>query len=98
MSACRIDFNETECIYFTTKEDFDKYIENWEKVINIIKKKIDSQLTYSKKYLIKLKKHKKSFQCFCRNVISVSPSPVIESHKIFLSPEKILVSHSYMAL
>ena len=40
ISAYRRDFDETECMYFMTKEekDFDKYNEVWEKVSNIIKK------------------------------------------------------------
>ena len=40
MSAYRIDFDETECMYFMIKEEkvFHKYMEIWEKVNNIIKK------------------------------------------------------------
>ena len=42
MSAYRRDLDETECIYFMVKEEkvFDKYIEIWEKISNIIKKLI----------------------------------------------------------
>ena len=57
MSAYRIDFDENECMYFMIKEEnvFDKYMNIWEKVNNI-EKKINSELIYSKKYLI-AKKH-----------------------------------------
>ena len=53
MSAYGIDFDETECMYFMIKEenDLDKYMEIGEKVDYIIKK-INSELIYSKKYLI----------------------------------------------
>ena len=45
MSAYRIDFNETECMYFMIKEKVsDKYMEIWEKVNNRIKKTINSEL------------------------------------------------------
>ena len=42
VSAYRRDLDETECIYFMVKEEkvFDKYIEIWEKISNIIKKLI----------------------------------------------------------
>ena len=42
VSAYRIDFGETECMYFMIKEEkvFDKYMEIWEKVSNIIKELI----------------------------------------------------------
>ena len=42
MSAYRIDFDEAERMCFMIKEEkvFDKYMEIWEKVNNIIKKKI----------------------------------------------------------
>ena len=38
MSAYRVDFDETKCMYFMIKEvkNFDKYMEIWEKVSNII--------------------------------------------------------------
>ena len=38
-SAYRIDFDETECMNFTIIEEkvFDKYMEIWEKVSNLIK-------------------------------------------------------------
>ena len=53
MSAYGIDFDETECMYFMIKEEnaLDKYMEIGEKVDYIIKK-INSELIYSKKYLI----------------------------------------------
>ena len=40
MSACILDFDETECMYFMIKDEkvFDKYMESWEKFSNIIKK------------------------------------------------------------
>ena len=67
-SAYRIDFDGTKCVYLMIKEEkaFDKYMEIWEKVHNIIKIKINSELIYSKKYLI-VKKHstqKKVFYVF----------------------------------
>ena len=42
VSAYRIDFDEAERMCFMIKEEkvFDKYMEIWEKVNNIIKKKI----------------------------------------------------------
>ena len=53
VSAYGIDFDETECMYFMIKEEnvLDKYMEIGEKVDYIIKK-INSELIYSKKYLI----------------------------------------------
>ena len=78
VSAYRIDFGETECMYFMIKEEkvFDKYMEIWEKVNNIIKEFFNSELIYSKKYLITKKAFntKESFQCFYRGVI---PVPVV---------------------
>ena len=69
VSANKIDFDGTECIYFMIKEEnvFDKYMEILEKVSNIIKKS-NSELIYSKKYLITKKTFnaKESFQCFYR--------------------------------
>ena len=45
MSAYRIDFNETECMYFMIKEKVsDKYMEIWKKVNSRIKKTINSEL------------------------------------------------------
>ena len=40
MSAYKIDLDETECIYFMIKEEkvFDKYMEIWGKVSNLIKR------------------------------------------------------------
>ena len=40
MSAYKIDFDETECMYFAIKEQkaFYKYMEMWENVNNMIKK------------------------------------------------------------
>ena len=56
VSAYRIDFDETECMYFMIKEGkvFDKYMYIWEKISNIIKKKLIVKhiFIYSKKYLI----------------------------------------------
>ena len=45
-------FDKTKCMYFVIKVDkfFDKYMRNWEKVSNIIKK-INSELIYNQKYL-----------------------------------------------
>ena len=42
VSAYKIDFDETEFMYFMIKEEkvFDKYMEIWEKVSNIIKKNL----------------------------------------------------------
>ena len=47
------NFDENRRIYFLIKEQkvFNKYMEILEKVRNIIKKKFNSTLTYSKKYL-----------------------------------------------
>ena len=47
------NFDENGRIYFLIKEQkvFNKYMEILEKVRNIIKKKFNSALTYSKKYL-----------------------------------------------
>ena len=79
MSAYRVDFDETKCMYFMIKEvkNFDKYMEIWEKVSNIIMiKKINSELIYTKKCVI-TKKHsiqKKASDVFYRKVTSV---PVI---------------------
>ena len=74
MSAYRIDFDETEFMYLILKEekDFDNHMEVWEKVINI-KKYINSELIYSKKYLVAKKTFstKESFQFFYRKVIPV---------------------------
>ena len=41
VSVYRIDFDETEYMYFMIKKEsvFDKYMDIWEKVNNIIKKK-----------------------------------------------------------
>ena len=37
MNACRIDFDETECVFFNERS-LEKYNEIWKKVSNIIKK------------------------------------------------------------
>ena len=49
------------CIYFLIKEEkvFIKYMEILEKVSNIIKKKFNSDIIYSKKYLKAEKKTQK---------------------------------------
>ena len=69
VSAYKINFDGTECIYFMIKEVnvFDKYMEILEKVSNIMKK-INSELIYSEKYLTTKKTFnaKESFQCFYR--------------------------------
>ena len=61
--------------------DFDKYIEIWQKVKNTIKK-INSQLIYTKKYLIAKETFntKESFQCYYREVI---PVPVILNDSVY---------------
>ena len=73
----RIEFYETECMCFMIKEEivFDIYMETWETVNNIIKK-INSELMYSKKYIIAKRTFntKESLQSFYRKVI---PVPVI---------------------
>ena len=53
MIMYKTNFDENRCIYFSIKEEksFIKYMENLEKVRNIIKKKFNSALIYSKKYL-----------------------------------------------
>ena len=59
MSAYRLDFDKTKCMCFMIKEvkNFDKYMEIWEKVSNIIIiKKTSSELIYTKKCVI-TKKH-----------------------------------------
>ena len=52
MSIYKRYFDKTKCMYFVIKVDnfFDKYMRNWEKVSNIIKK-INSELIYNQKYL-----------------------------------------------
>ena len=51
VSAYRINFDETECMYLMIKEEevCDKYMEIWEKVSNMIKKRFNSDLVYTKK-------------------------------------------------
>ena len=53
MSAYRKDSDEPKCMSFLIKDDelLEKYNEIWEKVKNIIKKKIDTELLYNEKYL-----------------------------------------------
>ena len=53
MSAYRRDFDETKYMSLLIKDDdlLEKYNEIWEKVKNSIKKKFDSELVYSEKYL-----------------------------------------------
>ena len=58
VSAYKIDFYEIECMYLMIKKiekKFDKYMQIWWKVNNIMKK-INSELIYRKKYLV-TKKH-----------------------------------------
>ena len=68
MSIYRRDFDKTKCMYFLIKDEifFDKYYEIWEKVSNIIKRKINRKLVYNKKYLKAEKKstQKKTFSVF----------------------------------
>ena len=68
MSIYKRDFDKTKCTYFLIRggKYFDKYNEIWEKVSNIIKKKVNSELIYSKKYLKAEKKstQKKVFNVF----------------------------------
>ena len=73
MSIYKRYSDKTKCMNFMIKDEniFDKYMTNWEKVSNMIKKKFNSELIYNKKYL-KAKKRistKKSFQCFYIPVI-----------------------------
>ena len=88
MNAYRIDFDETNCMYFMIKEEkvFDKFMETWEKVSNMIKKKFNSERICSKKYLIakKIFSTKESFQSFYRNVIRV---PVILTDSVYRKDE-----------
>ena len=53
MSIYRRDFDKTKCMYFLINDEnfFAKYNEIWEKVSNIIKKKINRGLICNKKYL-----------------------------------------------
>ena len=53
MIIYKTNFDENRCIYFSIKEEksFIKYMENLEKVRNIIKNKFNSALIYNKKYL-----------------------------------------------
>ena len=53
VSAYRMDIDEIKCMYFMAKEEktFHKYMESWEKVSNTTTK-INSEVIYSKKYLI----------------------------------------------
>ena len=58
VSAYKIDFDEIECMYLMIKEiekKFDKYMQIWWKVNNIMKE-INSELIYHKKYIV-TKKH-----------------------------------------
>ena len=62
------DFDETECMHFMIKEGkvFQKCMEIWGEVINLIKK-FNSELMYSKKQVIANKKYlkqKKGFNVF----------------------------------
>ena len=59
MSVYRRDFDKTKCMNFLIKGEnvFDKYNEIWDKVSDTIKKKINRELIYNKKYL-KLKEKK----------------------------------------
>ena len=70
------NFDENRRIYFLTKEKikekvFIKYMKILDKVSNIIKKKFNSELIYSKKYLKAEKnKHKRRLSMFiCTNNI-----------------------------
>ena len=63
--------NKTKCIYFAIEKVFDKYLTIWEKVSNIIIKKINSELKYNKKYLKGEKRFntKENFQYFFTSVV-----------------------------
>ena len=68
MIIYKTNFDENRCIYFSIKEEksFIKYMENLEKVRNIIKNKFNSALIYSKKYLKagKKKTQKEAFNIY----------------------------------
>ena len=73
MIIYKTNFDENRCIYFSIKEEksFIKYMENLEKVRNIIKNKFNSALIYSKKYLKAGKKQN------TKGVIQYLHAPVI---------------------
>ena len=68
MSIYKRNFDKTKCMYFLIKDEkcFDKYIEIWEKVSNIIKKEFNYELVHNEKYLKDEKKstRKKYFNAF----------------------------------
>ena len=68
MSIYKRNFDKTKCMYFLIKDEkcFDKYIEIWEKISNIIKKEFNCELVHNKKYLKDEKKstRKKYFNAF----------------------------------
>ena len=59
MSVYKRGFDETEGLYFLIKDEdfFDIYNEIWEKVSNIIKKQLNSELVHHKEYLKANKKN-----------------------------------------
>ena len=66
MSACRIDFDETECLCFNIKEKkvFDNYTEIWENVNNMIKKNLIVNLYIIKNNGQKNIQHKRKLSMF----------------------------------
>ena len=66
MSACRIDFDETECLCFMIKEEkvFDNYTEIWENVNNMIKKNLIVNLYIIKNNGQKNIQHKRKLSMF----------------------------------
>ena len=58
MSVYKRGFDETEGLYFLIKDEdfFDIYNEIWEKVSNIIKKQLNSELVHHKEYQKLIKK------------------------------------------
>ena len=68
MSIYKRYSDKTKCMYFMIRDEnfFDKYMTIWEKLSNIIKKTLNSELMYNKEYLKAEKRFntKESFQSF----------------------------------
>ena len=62
-----------------TRKTFDDFNNIWEKISNIIQKKINSELIYNKKYLKDEDKinTEKGFQCFYTSDTSIIPISII---------------------
>ena len=73
MSKYKRYADKTNCMYFMIKDEnlFDNYMTIWEKVINVIKQKFNSELIYNRQFLKAGKRFntKERFQCFYIPVI-----------------------------